>query len=61
MQIDMTAHHEEDEEEEEVEEDVVEDKVKFIVFLNTQLDILENLDDCGYRKKMVQVMKFDNF
>ncbi len=51
MQIDMTVRHEEDEEEEEVEEDVVEDKVKFNLFLNTQHDILEDLDDCGDRKK----------
>ncbi len=51
MQIDMTVYHEEDEEEEEAEGDVVEDKVKFNVFLNTQRDILEDLDDCGYRKK----------
>jgi hypothetical protein len=47
----MAVRHEEDEEEKEVEEDVVEDKVKLKLFLNTQHDILEDLDDCGNRKK----------
>ncbi len=61
MQIDMTVHHEEDEEEEEVEEDVVEDNVKFNLFLNTQHDILEDLMIVGTGRRMVQLMKLDNF